>query len=147
MLTKPLNSYGLVLRSLYELFEASKWILNDRKLRIQQKDLNFSSKDERKCYGLRTAWRWVNDDRIIIIFIFFWWTISLKKLTRSILISCSCTSNVKSTVQWLFSNRFPGHSHCLPLIRKQIVPPQTHAIGWVCSSKNVSKYHTIKNTH
>jgi len=23
--TKPLNSYGLVLRSLYELFEASKW--------------------------------------------------------------------------------------------------------------------------
>jgi len=71
MLTKPLNSYGLVLRSLYELFEASKWKLNDRKLRIQQKDLNFSSKDERKCYGLRTAWRWVNDDRIIIIIIFF----------------------------------------------------------------------------
>jgi len=23
--TKPLNSYGLVLQSLYELFEASKW--------------------------------------------------------------------------------------------------------------------------
>jgi len=23
--TKPLNSYGLVLRPLYELFEASKW--------------------------------------------------------------------------------------------------------------------------
>jgi len=78
---KPLKLYGLVLQSLYELFEASKWLLcscqwKDKSLRFHQKDLNLCSEDERMSYGFGPTWTWENDD---IIF-YFWVNCPFKSL-------------------------------------------------------------------